>query len=146
MMKQILLLVITLIFFSCNASNDQVLNLTDSINIFKMGIDSKLLADENSQYADTLFIIKNKNYHPGYPSFTKRFKLIYIENLEDNKTLNKSNLLIDKRERVEVTAFSSRADTTYLIIYNHGFGEGYKFKLVKKNNTWVMVSESMVMN
>ncbi|WP_316801655.1 hypothetical protein [Pedobacter nototheniae] len=145
MTKQTILIVIILIF-SCKFEKKDTITLSDSISIFNSCLDSKSFLKGNIQYSDTLYIIKNKNYHKNYPTKSSYFKLYYIENVEKNKTFNLPNRYVDKRERYEITDFSKKKDTIYISFYNHGLREGFNFSFLKKKGSWTLVRERNLLN
>jgi hypothetical protein len=145
MIRNILLICGLGFILSCHVSIEKELGRTDSVNIFLTALRSRTFLKGNLVYSDSLYFIKSKFYHEGFPTSSEYFKLFYIDDNPKNKRLNFPGTNNDKRERYEITKLSLSEDKANIVLYNLGVREGYEYNLQKKENGWIILNESAVM-
>ncbi len=143
MLKKIHFSLLILFCVSCAPNEDKVLTAIDSTAILKTILNDRAFLKETI-HADTLFFLKTKFYNNSWPKKSTYFDLFFINDIPQAKILNFGpNAPFDKRTRISVFKFYQKKDTVFVLMLDHGLNVFYDYRLVRKNNVWVVAHESI---
>lgn len=140
----ILFFVLTsIVLFSCNNQESKNVDVNDTTEIIQTALtDRSFLKDHIVAKTDTLFFLKSKNFNKQWPVESKYFKILYIPDTEDARTVLGPKGKQDTRIRIGIPEFNIGKDTASIVLFNFGYNVEYLLKLKKENKIWKIVNSS----
>jgi hypothetical protein len=143
----IFILLNTIALFSCTNRDSKNRNTNDTTAVIQAALNNRsFLKDHIVAKSDTLYFLKSKNYTSGWPTESTYFKIIYIPDTEDAKSINMPSGKLDSRIRIGIPKLTIGADTASVVLYNFGYNAEYHFSLKRENEIWNVIKYNTLIN